>query len=198
MHPQRVSSTSHDTPASRTRPSVPAGHVRTHRRDRTSRDLDRHLRCRQQRAASDRTRVRAYASAPPGITAELEAQAAHGPTSDRARADVVRATLTRATRVATRSPLCATRSTGARSSAGPGSTSPTGLPRSYPSGAPQGDAKSAPVSTAGRSRHRRWDAMTTHREIALRSAAEPPCQPHIIRHISRSSIQDAQDRRRTP
>jgi hypothetical protein len=190
MHPQRVSSTPHDTPASRTRPSVPAGPVRTHRRDRTSRDLDRHLRCRQQRAAPDRTRVRAYASAPPGITAELDAQAAHGPTSDRARADVMGATLTRATRVATRSPLCATRSTGARGFAGPGSTSPMGLPRSYPSGAPEGDANSAPVSTTGWSRHRSRHAVTTRRETASRSAAEPQCRPHIITRVSRSMTRE--------
>ena len=110
--------------------------------------------------------MRAYASGTPGITAELRAQAAHGPSSDLARADVVRATLTRATRVATRSPPCAMRSTGARGSTGPGTTSPTGLPRSYPSGAPEGDAKAAPVSTAGRSRHRSRHAMTTRRKTA--------------------------------
>ena len=149
MHPQRVSSTPHDIRPSRTRPSVPAGHMRAHRSDRTSRDLDRHLDRRQQRAARHHTRTRAYASATPGITAELQAQAAHGPRSDLARADVVRATLTRATRCATRSPPYVVRSAGARGSAGPGSTSPTGLPRSYPSGAPEGDSNSAPVSTTG-------------------------------------------------
>ena len=154
MHLKRVSSTSHDTPASHTRPSVPAGRVRAPRSDRTSRDLDRHLDRRQQRAARHHTRTRAYASATPGITAELQAQAAHGPRSDLARADVVRATLTRATRCATRSPPYVVRSAGTRGSAGPGSTSPTRLPRSYPSGAPEGDSNSAPVSTTGWSRHR--------------------------------------------
>ena len=191
MHPQRVSSTPHDTRPSRTRPSVPTGRVRAHRSDRTSRDLDRHLGRRQQRAARHRTRTRAYASATPGITAELRAQAAHGPTSDLARADVLRATLTRATCVATRSPLCATRSTGARGSAGPGSTSPTGLPRSYPSGAPEGDANSAPVSTTGWSRHRSRHAMTTRGETASRYTATPPCQPHTITRRSRSTIRES-------
>ena len=190
MHPQRVSSTPHDTRPSRTRPSVPAGRVRAHRSDRTSRDLDRHLGRRQQRAARHRTRTRAYASGTPGITAELRAQAAHGPSSDLARADVVRATLTRATRCATRSPPCVARSAGARGSAGPGSTSPTGLPRSYPSGAPEGDANSAPVSTTGWSRHRSRHAMTTRGETASRSAAPPPCQPHTITRISRSTIRE--------
>ena len=188
MHPQRVSSTSHDTPASRTRLSVPAGRVRAPRSDRTSRDLDRHLDRRQQRAARHHTRTRAYASATPGITAELQAQAAHGPRSDLARADVVRATLTRATRCATRSPPCVARSAGAHGSAGPGITSPTGLPRSYPSGAPEGDSNSAPVSTTGWSRHRSRHAMTTRGETASRSAAAPPCQPHTIKRISRSTI----------
>ena len=136
MHHQMVGSTLHDNLASRTCPSVPAGRARAHRSDRTLRVLDRHLGRREQRSARHRTRTRAYASATPKITAELRAQAAHGPTSDLARADVVRATLTRATRCATRSPPYVVRSAGARGSAGPGSTSPTGLPRSYPSGAP--------------------------------------------------------------
>ena len=191
MHPQRVSSTPHDTLHSRTRPSVPAGRVRAHRSDRTSRYLDRHLGRRQQRAARHRTRTRAYASATPGITAELQAQAAHGPTSDLVGADVVRATLTRATRCVTRSPLCVVRSAGARSSAGPGITSPTGLPRSYPSGAPEGDANSAPVSTTGWSRHRSRHAMTTRGETASRSEASPPCQPHTINRSSKSTIRQS-------
>ena len=170
---------------------MPAGRVRAHRSDRTSRDLDRHLGRRMQRAARHRTRTRAYASATPGITAELRAQAAHGPSSDLARADVVRATLTRATRVATRSPPCAMRSTGARGSTGPGTTSPTGLPRSYPSGAPGGDANSAPVSTTGWSRHRSRHAMTTRGETASRSAEPPPCLPHTITRSSRSAIRES-------
>ena len=191
MHPQRVSSTPHDTRPSRTHPSVPAGRVRAPRSDRTSRDLDRHLDRHQQRAARHRTRTRAYASATPGITAELRAQAAHGPSSDLARADVVRATLTRATRFATRSPPCVVRSAGARGSAGPGSTSSMGLPLSYPSGAPEGDANSAPVSTTGWSRHRSRHAMTTRGETASRSAEPPPCLPHTITRSSRSAIRES-------
>ena len=82
------------------------------------------------------------------------------------------ATLTRAARLATRSPLCAKRSTGARGSAGQGSASPMGLPQSYPGGAPEGDSNSVPVSTAERSRHRRRHAETTPRETASRWTAE--------------------------
>ena len=165
--------------------------VHAHRSDRASRDHDRHHDRRMQRAAHHLARVRSHASATPNITAELEAQAAHGPSSDLARADVVRATLTRATRCATRSPPCVARSAGARGSAGPGSTSPTGLPRSYPSGAPEGDANSAPVSTTGWSRHRSRHAMTTRSETASRSAAPTPCQPHIITRISRSTNRES-------
>ena len=97
---------------------------------------------------------------------------------------------TRATRVATRSPLCETRSTGARGSSGPGTTSPMGLPRWYPSGPPEGDANCAPVSTTGWSMHRSRHKMTTRRETASRSAAPPLCQPHIITRISRSTIRE--------
>ena len=166
MHHQMVGSTLHDNLASRTCPSVPAGRARAHRSDRTLRVLDRHLGRREQRSARHRTRTRAYASATPRITAELRAQAAHRPLSDLACADVVCATLTRATRVAMRSPPCVLRSAGARGSAGPESTSPAGLPQSYPSGAPEGDANSAPVSTAGRSRHRSRRALEPARSAA--------------------------------
>ena len=170
---------------------MPTGRAHAHRSDRASRDRDRHHDRRVQRAAHHRKRTRAHASATPGITAELPAQAAHGPKRDRTCADVVRVMLTRAARLATRSPLCAKRSTGARGSAGQGSASPMGLPQSYPGGAPEGDSNSVPVSTAERSRHRTRHAETTPRETASRSAAAPTCQPHIIKLISRSTTQES-------
>ena len=67
------------------------------------------------------------------------------------------------------------------------SRSSTRLQQSYPGGAPEGDANSAPVSTAERSRHRRRHTETTPRETASRSAAAAPCEPHIIVRISSSS-----------
>ena len=187
MHHQMVGSTLHDNLASRTCPSVPAGRARAHRSDRTLRVLDRHLGRREQRSARHRTRTRAYASATPKITAELRAQAAHGPTSDLARADVVRAMLTRATCVATRSPLCALRSTGVRGAASPARASSIGLPQSYPSGAPEGDSNSTPVSTTGWSRHWRRNAVTTRDEAASRSAAALPHLSHAIERRSKST-----------
>jgi hypothetical protein len=63
--------------------------------------------------------------------------------------------------------------------------------RPYPSGAPEGDANSAPVSTAERSRHRSRHAVTTRRETASPSAAAPPCQPHISTRTSMSSTREA-------
>ena len=99
--------------------------------------------------------------------------------------------LTRATCVATRSPLCALRSTGVRGAASPARASSIGLPQSYPSGAPEGDSNSAPVSTTGWSRHRSRHAMTTRGETASRSAAAPPCQPHTTKRISRSTIRES-------
>ena len=191
IHPQRVISNPHDTRPSRTRPLVPPGRVSAHRSNRTLRALDRHLSRRHQRTARLHTRMRAYAPATPGITAELGAKAAHWPTSDLTRADVMRVQFTRATCVATRSPLCATHSTGDRGSTGPRTTSPTVLPRWYPSGAPEGDANSAPVSTTGWSRHRSRHAMTTRGETASRSAAPPPCQRHTITRVSRSTIRQS-------
>ena len=172
MHQYWVNNTPHHILAVRTCPSVAAGRVHAHRSDRASRDLDRHHNRRMQRAAHHHARIRSHASAAPKITAVLQAQAAHGPTSDRAHADVVRATLTRAARVATRSPPCATRSSGACCSAGPNSAKPTRLQQTYPGGAPEGDSNSALVSTAERSRHRRRHVETTPRETASRWTAE--------------------------
>ena len=95
--------------------------------------------------------------------------------------------LTRATCVATRSPLCALRSTGVRGAASPARASSIGLPQSYPSGAPEGDSNSTPVSTTGWSRHWRRNAVTTRDEAASRSAAALPHLSHAIERRSKST-----------
>ena len=143
--------------------------------ERASRNRARLCDHRALQATYHRTQLGAETTTAPKMGAKLPAQGTQGPTSGCARADVVWATLTRAARLATRSPLCAKRSTGARGSAGQGSASPMGLPQSYPGGAPEGDSNSVPVSTAERSRHRTRHAVTTRREAASRSAAAPTC-----------------------